>query len=106
LFFFIICAKLVIFLWKKNKFQVWPETTIFFFLSRFDDDIISELLLLTIACNSAAIEDQTESIASVQKRRFEEPAEWGRRLKVILRGSARSRAFQKERSDCLVARTG
>jgi hypothetical protein len=95
-------------LWKKNKFQVWPETAISFFLSRFDDDIISELLLLllTIACKSAAMEDQTESIASVQKRRFEEPAEWGRRLKVISRGSARSRAFQKERSDCLVARTG
>jgi hypothetical protein len=51
------------------------------------------------------MEDQTESIASVQKRRFEEPAEWGRRLKVISRGSARSRAFQKERPDCLVART-
>lgn len=81
-------------MWKKNKFHVWPETTIFFFLSRFDDDIIFELLLLlTIACNSAAMEDQTESIASVQKRRFEEPAEWGRRLKVISRGSARSRAF-------------
>jgi hypothetical protein len=92
-------------LWKKNKCQVWHETTIFFFLSRFDDNIISELLLLTIACKSAAMEDQTESIASVQKRRFEEPAEWGRRLKVISRGSARSRAFQKERPDCLVART-